>query len=122
MTSVVRTEQLTRDFLTGFWKPTPRRALDGVSFDVPQGEVYGLLGPNGAGKSTTLKLLMDLLRPTSGWAEVLGLPAGDTRARQRIGFLPEPPTFYDPPTAEYLLPFSAALFGLTPAAARAGAA
>ena len=43
MTSVVRTEQLTKDFSTGFWRPRPRRALDALSFDVPRGDVFGLL-------------------------------------------------------------------------------
>ncbi|TAK11149.1 MAG: ATP-binding cassette domain-containing protein, partial [Acidobacteria bacterium] len=47
---VVSAERLTKDFLTGFWRPRPKRALDGISFSVPQGEVFGLLGPNGAGK------------------------------------------------------------------------
>ena len=112
MTSVVRTEQLTRDFLTGFWKPTPRRVLDSVSFDVPRGEVFGLLGPNGAGKTTTLKLLMDLLRPTSGRAEVFGRPARDPDARRRIGFVPEQPYYYDHLTADELVQYFAGLSGV----------
>jgi len=122
MSIAVRTEHLTKDFRLGFWRPRLHRGLDGLTLDIPAGGVYGLLGPNGAGKSTTLKLLMDLLRPTSGRAEVLGLPAGDTRARQRIGFLPENPTFYDHLTAEELLTYFAGLFGLTRADARARAA
>src|SRR3954468_690951 len=115
MTSVVRTEQLTRDFLTGFWKPTPRRALDGVSFDVPQGEVFGLLGPNGAGKTTTLKLLMDLLRPTSGRAEIFGRTVRDPDARQRVGFVPEQPYYYDHLTAAELVQYFAGLSGIAAA-------
>src|SRR5262249_33643593 len=96
------TERLTKDFAVGFWRPRPHRALDGLTFEIPSGAVFGLLGPNGAGKSTTLKLLLDLLRPTSGRAEVLGRAPGDTGARQRLGFLPEHPTFYDQLTAEEL--------------------
>jgi len=111
MATVVRTERLTKDFATGFWRPRPHRALDALSFDIPAGGVYGLLGPNGAGKSTTLKLLVGLLWPTSGRAEVLGRPAGDTGAHQRLGFLPEHPTFYDQLTAEELLMYFAGLFG-----------
>jgi ABC-2 type transport system ATP-binding protein len=111
--TAVRTERLTKDFLAGFWRPTPKRALDALSFDIPAGGVFGLLGPNGAGKSTTLKLLVDLLRPTSGCAEVLGRPPGDTTARQRLGFLPENPTFYDHLSAEELLTYFAGLFGFT---------
>ena len=95
MAAVVQTEGLTKDFPVGFWRPRPKRALDGLSLEIPAGGVFGLLGPNGAGKSTTLKLLLSLLRPTSGRAEVLGFPPGDIRARQRLGFLPENPTFYD---------------------------
>jgi ABC-2 type transport system ATP-binding protein len=111
--TAVRTERLTKDFLAGFWRPTPKRALDALSFDIPVGGVFGLLGPNGAGKSTTLKLLVDLLRPTSGRAEVLGRPPGDTSTRRRLGFLPENPTFYDHLSAEELLTYFAGLFGFT---------
>jgi ABC-2 type transport system ATP-binding protein len=111
MATVVRAERLTKDFLTGFWRPRPHRALDALSFEIPSGGVFGLLGPNGAGKSTTLKLIVDLLRPTSGRAEVLGRPAGDVEARRKLGFLPEHPTFYDHLTAEELLEYFAGLCG-----------
>jgi ABC-2 type transport system ATP-binding protein len=111
MTAVVRAERLTKDFFTGFWRPRPHRALDALSFEIPRGGVFGLLGPNGAGKSTTLKLILDLLRPTSGHAEVLGKPVGDVDARKRLGFLPEHPTFYDHLTAEELLEYFAGLCG-----------
>ena len=87
MAAAVRTESLTKDFLTGFWRPRPHRALDGLTLEIPAGGVFGLLGPNGAGKSTTLKLLLNLLRPTSGRAEVLGPPAGDV-ARPPAARLP----------------------------------
>jgi len=111
MAAVVQTEGLTKDFPVGFWRPRPKRALEGLSLEIPAGGVFGLLGPNGAGKSTTLKLLLSLLRPTSGRAEVLGFPAGDIRARQRLGFLPENPTFYDHLSAEEILSYFAGLFG-----------
>jgi ABC-2 type transport system ATP-binding protein len=113
MTAVVRAEHLTKDFPIGFWRPRAHRALDQLSFEIPSGGVFGLLGPNGAGKTTTLKLITDLLRPTSGRAEVLGRPAGDVEARRRLGFLPEHPTFYDQLSAEELLEYFASLFGLT---------
>ena len=64
-------------------------ALDGLTMDVPRGEVFGFLGPNGAGKTTAVKLLLGLARPTSGSATVLGRPAGDPAARRTIGYLPE---------------------------------
>jgi len=111
MAAAVRTEELTKDFLSGFWRPRPHRALHGLTLEIPTGGVFGLLGPNGAGKSTTLKLLVNLLFPTSGRAEVLGRPAGDVAARQRLGFLPEHPTFYDHLSAEELLSYFAGLCG-----------
>ena len=113
MTDVVRSERLTKDFLTGFWRPRPKRALDDLSFAVPQGEVFGLLGPNGAGKTTTLKLLMDLLRPSSGRAEIFGKNVSEPEARRRVGFVPEQPYFYDHLSADELVRYFAGLSGLT---------
>ena len=107
----IRTESLTKDFSVGFWRPQPYRALDGLNLEVRQGEVFGFLGPNGAGKTTTLKLLMQLIFPTSGCAEILGRPAGDVAVKRRIGYLPESPYFYDYLTAEELLHYFAKLFG-----------
>ena len=115
---MIRTEALTKDFRAGFWRPRPRRALDALDLHVERGEIFGLLGPNGAGKTTTLKLLLQLLFPTSGRAELLGRPAGDTEARRRLGYLPEHPYFYDYLTAEELLDYFGRLFGLEPAARR----
>lgn len=112
MTDVVRTERLTKDFLTGFWRPRPTRALDELSLAVPQGEVFGLLGPNGAGKTTTLKLLMDLLRPTSGRAELFGMDVRNPESRRRVGFAPEQPYFYDHLSANELVQYFAGLSGL----------
>jgi ABC-2 type transport system ATP-binding protein len=107
----IRTENLTKDFSIGFWRPQPYRALDGLNLEVRPGEVFGFLGPNGAGKTTTLKLLMQLIYPTSGRAEILGRPVGDISVKQRIGYLPESPYFYDYLTAEELLLYFAKLFG-----------
>ena len=107
----IRTEALTKDYPVGFWRPRPYRALDALSLEVREGEIFGFLGPNGAGKTTTLKLLMQLVFPTSGTAEILGRPAGDITVRRRIGYLPENPYFYDYLTAEELLAYFASLFG-----------
>ena len=114
----VRLQGLTKDFTTGFWRPRPVRALDGLTLDVEPGEVLGYLGPNGAGKTTTLKLLMQLIFPTAGHAEILGRPVGDVETRRRIGFLPEVPYFYDNLTAEELLVYYGRLFGLSASDAR----
>ena len=110
--AAIETEGLSKDFLVGFWRPRPYRALDDLTLSVDEGEVFGFLGPNGAGKSTTIKLLMQLLYPTSGQARILGRPVGDVAVRRRIGFLPENPYFYDHLTAEELLAYFARLFGL----------
>lgn len=107
----VRLRELTKDFRVGFWRPRPRRAIDGVTLDVASGEVLGYLGPNGSGKTTTMKLLMQLIYPTSGSAEILGRPAGDIDVRRRLGFLPESPYFYDNLNAQELLRYFARLFG-----------
>ena len=64
-------------------------ALAGLSMTVPRGEVFGFLGPNGAGKTTSVKLLLGLLKPTSGEGSLLGRPIGDLKTRRRIGYLPE---------------------------------
>ena len=107
----IRTEGLTKQYTVGFWRPRPYVALDGLTLHVERGEVFGFLGPNGAGKTTTLKLLMQLIFPTAGTAEILGKPAGDVSVRRRIGYLPENPSFYDNVTAEELLDYFARLFG-----------
>src|SRR5687768_10403757 len=107
----IRTEALTKHYHVGFWRRRPYVALDSLTLDVRQGEVFGFLGPNGAGKTTTLKLLMQLIYPTSGRAEILGKPVGDVGVKRRIGYLPENPYFYDYLTAEELLSYFAGLFG-----------
>src|SRR5512144_1369557 len=111
MDYAIRTDALTKDYPVGFWRPRPYRALDALTIEVRPGEVFGFLGPNGAGKTTTLKLLMQLVYPTSGTAEILGRPVGDLGVRRRIGYLPENPYFYDYLTAEELLSYFASLFG-----------
>jgi ABC-2 type transport system ATP-binding protein len=118
MTPAIRIEELTKDYAIGFWRRRPYRALDRLTLDINPGEVFGFLGPNGAGKTTTLKLLMQLIYPTSGRAEILGRPVGDVAVRQRIGYLPENPSFYDYLTAEELLNYFGELFGLDAVARR----
>ena len=115
----IETRGLTKDYATGFWRKRPHRALDALDLEVQSGEVFGFLGPNGAGKTTTLKLLMQLVYPTSGSGEMLGRPIGDVSVKQRLGYLPESPYFYDYLTAEELLVYFARLFGLSAADGRA---
>src|SRR6185436_4655484 len=111
MPSAIRIDELTKDYAIGFWRRRPYRALDRLTLDIERGEIFGFLGPNGAGKTTTLKLLMQLIFPTSGRAEILGRPVGDLEVRRRIGYLPENPSFYDYLTAEELLGYFGDLFG-----------
>ena len=113
------THELTKDYAIGFWRKRPYRALDHLTLEVEPGEVFGFLGPNGAGKTTTLKLLMQLVFPTSGHAEILGRPLGDLAVKQRMGYLPENPYFYDYLTAEELMNYFAELFGVRGAERRA---
>jgi ABC-2 type transport system ATP-binding protein len=108
-------EGLSKSYSSGWPGRPPFVALDGLSLTVSRGEVFGFLGPNGAGKTTTLKILMGLVRATSGTASLLGQPAGDVETRRRIGFLPESPYFYDYLTAEEFLGFYGRLAGLGPA-------
>jgi len=119
--AALRTEELTKDYAIGFWRKRPYRALDRLSLAVPRGEVFGFLGPNGAGKTTTLKLLMQLVFPTSGRGEILGRPVGDLAVKHRIGYLPEHPYFYDNLTAEELLRYFGRLFGFSASDAQARA-
>jgi ABC-2 type transport system ATP-binding protein len=86
--------------------------LQQVGFKVEQGSVFGLLGPNGAGKSTTLKIVLGLMKPSDGNGRVLGEPLGSVAARQRIGFLPETPYFYDYLSAREFLETCASLTGI----------
>ena len=118
MAAAIETENLSKDFLTGFWRPRPYRALDSLTLSIEPGEVFGFLGPNGAGKSTTLKLLMQLIYPTTGSARILGKPVGDVDVRRRIGFLAENPYFYDYLTATEVLTYFARLFGINGAEAK----
>jgi ABC-2 type transport system ATP-binding protein len=110
--AVIEIENLTKDFRVGFWKKRPVRALDSLNLRVESGEIFGFLGPNGAGKTTTLKILMNLLRPTSGSVRILGHPANSVAMRSRIGYLPENPYFYDYLTAEELLLYVGRLFAI----------
>ena len=115
----IETEDLTKDYFVGFWRPRPYRALDRLTLSVDQGEVFGFLGPNGAGKSTTLKLLMGLIFPTAGRPASSASRSATSAMRRRIGFLPENPYFYDYLTAEELLTLLRELSGLRGADARA---
>jgi ABC-2 type transport system ATP-binding protein len=85
------------------------RALKGLSFEVPRGQVVGFLGPNGAGKSTTMKILTGYLHPSSGSAEVAGIDVAEApvEARRLIGYLPESNPLYEEMMVQEFLDFAA---------------
>jgi len=87
-------------------------AVDNLTLDVPEGEVFGFLGPNGAGKTTTVRMLTSLISPTSGSAMVGGFTLGkqDNAIRRTVGVLTETPGMYDNLSAEYNLRIFAELY------------
>src|SRR5487761_1723806 len=92
-----------------------RTAVADVSFEVARGEVFGFLGPNGAGKTTTVRILGTLIAPTSGSAEIAGVPltaANGVEIRQRISIMPEAPGLYLRLTVTENLDYFAGLYGL----------
>lgn len=91
--AVITCAGLTKVF-RDFWMRSRVRAVDGIDLDVRRGEVFGLLGPNGSGKSTTIKMLLGLLRPTSGRIAVFGKRPEDVAIKKQIGYLPEESYLY----------------------------
>ncbi len=87
-------------------------AVDELSLRVERGEVFGFLGPNGAGKTTAVKMLLGLTKPTSGVAQLLGRPLGDTEIRAKIGFLPEHFRFHEWLQGAEFLDLHGQLFGM----------
>lgn len=110
--TAVETYELRKTYRSGFWLNQKIISLKGCTLQVFQGETFGLLGPNGAGKTTLLKTLLGIVRPSGGRATVLGKPIGDRATKQRLGYLPENPYFYDYLTGWEILSFTAGLFGI----------
>jgi ABC-2 type transport system ATP-binding protein len=88
------------------------KALDGLNLNVPRNSIFGFLGPNGAGKSTTIKLLLGLIRPTSGSAAVFGqdVQRGTLAIRKKVGYLAQDPRYYEHMTARQTLRYAARFF------------
>ncbi|HEX7832142.1 MAG TPA: ATP-binding cassette domain-containing protein, partial [Thermoanaerobaculia bacterium] len=84
MATVIEVSGLRKEYRSSFGKGRIT-ALDGIDFQVQEGELFGLLGPNGAGKTTTVKILLGLTHATAGNAQVSGLPVKDPESRRRVG-------------------------------------
>src|ERR1700704_2202759 len=105
--TVIRVENLSKSF-------GPKRAVDGVSFEVGKGEVLGFLGPNGAGKSTTMRMITGFIPPTAGAVSVCGLDVQENpiEVKRRIGYLPEAAPSYTEMSVLSFLRFAAEMRGL----------
>ena len=114
---MIHIEGLTKVFGEG---PGAVMAVDRLTLDVAEGEVFGFLGPNGAGKTTTVRMLTTLIGPTGGQATINGLTVGrdDQAIRQTVGLLTETPGMYDRLSAEKNLTLFARLYGVADPAAQ----
>lgn len=108
--AVIRIENLVVEYGKQSLRDTLHRAVQGLSLQVHQGEVFGLLGPNGAGKTSTMQVLLGFQPPTSGSASIFGVDVQEPIARQRIGYLPELTYYYKFLSAEELLRFYGRIF------------
>jgi len=116
--SSISVSELTKEYRSSFGRTTVR-ALDGISFQVEPGEVFGLLGPNGAGKTTAVKILLGLTYATSGEASLFGIPVGRPESRRRVGYLPEGHRFPGYLTARATLKVFGRMSGMSSRAIRA---
>ncbi len=110
---MIHTEQLCKQFSKGRGQ-TSVNAVNDLSIDIDEGEVFGFLGPNGAGKTTTVRMLTSLIAPTSGLAVIDGMQIGkqDNQIRQIVGILTETPGMYDRLSAEMNLRIFGRLYGV----------
>jgi ABC-2 type transport system ATP-binding protein len=111
--SPIEARGLSKTYRLGFFVNKRVRALQNLDLVVQPGQVFGLLGPNGAGKSTTIKILMNLVQPSSGRASLFGLSATDHRSRLGVGFVPENPAPYEYLTGREFVTLAGRLCGLS---------
>ncbi|HEX8465552.1 MAG TPA: ATP-binding cassette domain-containing protein, partial [Abditibacterium sp.] len=109
---IIQTRDLNKTYRPAFSR-TGKTALHKLTIDVKRGEIFGLVGPNGSGKTTTLKLLLGLIKPTQGSVEIFGYGPQNVAVKQRIGFLPDGPYFYDHLNSYEVLDFYGKLFGFS---------
>ena len=103
MKAAVETRELTKRFGDNY-------ALAGLTMTVPRGHIVGFLGRNGSGKTTTIRILLDMIRRTSGEATVLGEPTGSVAVHRRIGFLGEDKRLYSYMTVREIIAFTRPFF------------
>lgn len=109
--NIIEVKNIVKFFYSEF-KRTPIKVLDNVSFSIPQGVTFGMLGPNGAGKTTTMKIILGLLRPSSGEIKIMGENTTNKKMRAKIGYMPEAPYFYSYLNGYEFLSFCADLLGV----------
>ena len=108
---VLQIDSLVKDFRKGFFRKKVR-VLKEISFGVNQGEIFGMIGPNGAGKTTTFKCVLGFIRPTAGNIKLFGEDNENYLIREKIGYLPENPYFYEYLTGFELLEYMGKLHGI----------
>lgn len=108
---IISAKNLTKIF-KDFWNRPKVKAVNGISFEIKRGEIVGLLGPNGSGKSTTIKMILNLLYPTSGELKTFGKNSNNVNVKARIGYLPEETYLYKFLSSEETLIFFGHLFNL----------
>src|SRR4051812_5303072 len=91
--TILEVSDLHKTFFIGFLRKRVN-AVNGVSFEVKRGEIFGFVGPNGAGKTTSIKMILQLIFPTRGHIKLFGKSTFDPDARARLGYLPENPYIY----------------------------
>lgn len=106
MSEAIKIRRLTKKY-SSRWPRSNKVAVNDLSLEVSEGEVFGFVGANGAGKSTTIKVLIGAIRPTEGTAHIMGVGAGEPLARQGLGYVPENPSLYS-----YLTPLELLKMGL----------
>ncbi|MCE9560067.1 MAG: ABC transporter ATP-binding protein [Armatimonadetes bacterium] len=110
MPAAIETNKLTKSYKTKNRGTT--NVVNNLDLHVEEGEIFGFLGPNGAGKTTTIKMLLNVITPTSGEAQILGKDVDDIEVHRLLSYLPEKPYYYEHMTGMEILKFYASLFGI----------
>ncbi|MGD8978768.1 MAG: ATP-binding cassette domain-containing protein, partial [candidate division WOR-3 bacterium] len=108
MQAAIELHGISRSFKNHFWQKK-KIVLKDISLNIEKGEIFGFLGPNGAGKTTTIKVITGLLKPDSGNVRIFGKEVNSLAAKQKLGFLPEAPYFYEHLTGREFLKIHALL-------------